>query len=58
VDASNKQVADRLGISEVTVKADLQLFRELKITDRQQLAVLMTIQGTHVGFLARRSIPT
>jgi DNA-binding NarL/FixJ family response regulator len=44
--ASNKQIAARLGISEATVKAHLtEIFRKLKITDRLQLAVLMAVQG-------------
>jgi two-component system, NarL family, nitrate/nitrite response regulator NarL len=45
-DASNKEIAARLGISEATVKAHLTaIFRKLKISDRLQLAVLMAVQG-------------
>jgi two-component system NarL family response regulator len=45
-DASNKEIATRLGISEATVKAHLtEIFRKLKIADRLQLAVLMAVQG-------------
>ena len=45
-DASNEEIAARLGISKATVKAHLtEIFRKLKITDRLQLAVLMAVQG-------------
>ena len=45
-DASNEEIAARLGISKATVKAHLtEIFRKLKITDRLQLAVLMAVQS-------------
>jgi DNA-binding NarL/FixJ family response regulator len=45
-DASNEEIASRLGISKATVKAHLtEIFRKLKITNRLQLAVLMAVQG-------------
>ena len=44
-DASNEEIAARLGISKATVKAHLtEIFRKLKITDRLQLAVLMAVR--------------
>lgn len=41
--ASNKEIANRLNITEATVKAHLTpIFRKLKLTDRLQLALLVT----------------
>ena len=51
--ARNKEIAQQLNITERTVKAHLtELFRNLKVSDRLQLAVLLNREGLRSGALA------